>query len=484
MSSSFQFKTTPYEHQSMVFDRIKDERFYALFCEMGTGKSKMAIDYGCYKAYTGEIEHIFIIAPKGIYMNWVRKEIPVHCGLNYVVFSNKGRKIEKVAEVGEKPDVTFYVINTESFSQAATARVMSELINKFGNRALVILDESTTIKNPKSNRTKNLLNLTKYTKHRLILSGFSVVNSPLDVYSQMAFLHPGILGFKSFFAFRNRYAQMQQVILGNRRFNKVTGYQNLEELQAKLKPYSIKLKKEDCLDLPPKTYIEREFELGKEQKTYYDQMQDMLMVFTSEEDNADPIAEVNNVLAKMIKLKQLSCGYVQDDEGIIHKIGEKNARLDALMSALEETSGKVIIWSDLVPAIEDIYEAIAKEYGANTVAAYYGKTKDSERPELCAKFQDPDSELRFMIVNPATGAWGLTLTESSTCIYYTNSYNLEHRVQSEDRIHRIGQKSEFVNYIDLVGKGTLDRKIAKALKEKKNLEKLLMSGDYRQWLLD
>lgn len=152
------------------------------------------------------------------------------------------------------------------------------------------------------------------------------------------------------------------------------------------------------------------------------------------------------------------------------------------MEVLEETSGKVVIWATFTHNILQIREAIAKEYGEDSVACYYGATETEERTNIVRTFQDPDSPLRFFIGQPKTGGYGITLTAASTMVYFSNSYDLEIRLQSEDRIHRIGQPNH-CTYIDFVTPGTVDEKILKALRAKIDIAGEVLGEQGKEWLL-
>jgi SNF2 family DNA or RNA helicase len=156
--------------------------------------------------------------------------------------------------------------------------------------------------------------------------------------------------------------------------------------------------------------------------------------------------------------------------------------MDELLSVVEETSDKVIIWANYRHDIEAIKLALAKEYGMNAVGTYYGDTDDEERRRVVREFQDPDSELRFFVGNPRTGGYGLTLTAANTVVYYSNSFDLEVRLQSEDRAHRIGQ-TKSVTYVDLMVPGTVDEKIVKALRSKIDIANEVLGEEMKDWLI-
>jgi SNF2 family DNA or RNA helicase len=181
-----------------------------------------------------------------------------------------------------------------------------------------------------------------------------------------------------------------------------------------------------------------------------------------------------------MRLHQIVCGHVKLDNGEVIEL--PNNRIGELLSVVEETDGKIIIWANYRHDIEAIKLALSKEYGMNSVGMYYGDTPDDERKRVLEEFQKPDSEMRFFVGNPSTGGYGLTLTAAQTMVYYSNSFDLEKRLQSEDRAHRIGQTKN-VTYIDLIAVGTVDEKIVKALRDKIDIATQVMGEDFKQWLI-
>ncbi len=192
------------------------------------------------------------------------------------------------------------------------------------------------------------------------------------------------------------------------------------------------------------------------------------------------IVSTVNALTQIMRLHQIVCGHVKLDDGTVVEL--PNKRMDELLAIVEETDGKIIIWANYRHDIEAIKLALAKEYGMNSVATYYGDTESEERQRIVNDFQKPDSELRFFVGNPSTGGYGLTLTAASTMVYYSNSFDLEKRLQSEDRAHRIGQTKN-VTYIDLIAVGTVDEKIVKALRAKIDIATQVLGEEIKAWLI-
>jgi SNF2 family DNA or RNA helicase len=305
------------------------------------------------------------------------------------------------------------------------------------------------------------------------MTGSPITKNPLDLYTQCEFLDPWLLDFSSYYAFRNRYAEMKTMHVHGRSIQVVDKFQNLGELSDTVKQFSYRVLKEDCLDLPPKVFIKRHVALTPEQKKVYEQMKKAAMAVLN-----GKVTTTMTVLTQLMRLHQITCGYVTADDGTVQAV-ESN-RLNELMSILEDTDGKVIIWANYQTSVSDIMKALTKKYGANSFVHYYGLTPQEDRQDNIRKFQN-NPECRFIIGTPQTGGYGITLTQANTVIYYSNSYDLEKRLQSEDRAHRIGQKKT-VTYIDLISEDTVDEKIVKALRDKINIASEVMGEELKDWI--
>ena len=221
-------------------------------------------------------------------------------------------------------------------------------------------------------------------------------------------------------------------------------------------------------------YTRREVELTDEQKNLYRQMSKLALAQLQD----GSLVSTNNVLTQIMRLQQICCGFIKNDDDLISEV--KSNRLQELVNVCEETDGKVIIWASYVHDIEKICEMLTKEYGANSFGAFYGATPQDERQEIVDTFQDPNSPMRFFVGNSRTGGFGITLTEANTVVYYSNNYDLEIRLQSEDRAHRIGQKNN-VTYVDLVSPKTIDDKILTALQNKQNIANVVLGEEIKEW---
>ena len=475
----YKFKTEPYAHQLSALEKSWDKKVYAYFMEMGTGKSKVLVDNMAILYDKGKINGALIIAPKGVYRNWYSQEIPNHLAshIDYktvlwtaLTSKTKDKEYQQLFKVDL--DLHILIMNVEAFSTKKGLEFATRFLNC--HNSLVAVDESTTIKTPTAKRTKAILALGKLAKYRRILTGSPVTKSPLDLYTQCGFLNEELLGFGSYYSFRNRYAVMRNANFGGRRVQLIAGYQRLDELAKILKPFSDRVLKEDCLDLPEKTYIEREVELTSEQLQTYSTMKAAALASLKGKRATAP-----HVLTQLMRLHQITCGHLKNDDDTITEL--KSNRVSSLLDLLEEVEGKVIIWANYVYDIKHIVAAIAKKYGEDSIVQYYGAIPSEMRQKYIETFQDPESKARFFVGNPQTGGYGITLTAANTVVYYSNGYDLEKRLQSEDRAHRIGQK-QAVTYVDLITPKTVDEKIRKALRKKINIATEIMGEELREWI--
>ena len=479
----YKFKTEPFDHQRKALEDSWAAAFYALFMEMGTGKSKVAIDTigALYKS--NKIKAALILAPKGVYDNWVKGEIPTHLPddidrqvVRWVPSSTKKHQ-EDMHEIvyGEGDGLKIFVMNIEALSTPRGTKAAYFFLKENPDNIMVV-DESTTIKNRKATRTKNVMMLADEAKYRRILTGSPVTKSPMDLYSQCAVLSPKALGFNSYYAFQNRYALVQKRKMGTRAFQEIVGYRRLDELNSKLDRFSNRILKEDCLDLPDKMYIRRDVALTDEQKRVYLQMKKLAL---AKLENGE-LATTASVLTQIMRLQQICCGFLQPDEGEIQVLD--NNRLKELLEITDELQGKAIIWASYTHDIQQIASALRDRFGPEAVATYFGDTPQDERQAIVERFQDKENPLRFFVGQPRTGGYGITLTAANTTVYYSNSYDLEIRLQSEDRAHRIGQRNK-VTYIDLVSPETIDEKILIALRGKIDLAGKVLGEEAKNWLL-
>jgi SNF2 family DNA or RNA helicase len=474
----YKFKTKPYAHQLTALEKSWNKENFAYFMEMGTGKTKVLIDNLAMLYDKGKIDGALIVAPKGVVKTWYEQELPTHLPDHIENVSvlwqpniTKGQqeKLDSLFEIDSA--IHILVMNVEALSTEKGVKFATKFINS--HKTLMAIDESTTIKTPTARRTKNIIKIGLNAKYKRIMTGSPITKNPLDLYTQCEFLDPWLLDFASYYAFRNRYAEMKTMHIRGRSIQVVDKFQNLGELSDIVKQFSYRVLKEDCLDLPPKVFIKRHVTLTSDQKRIYEQMKEQALAVLN-----GKVTTTMTVLTQLMRLHQITCGYVTADDGTTQHV-ESN-RLNELMSILEDTDGKVIIWANYQLSVGEIIQEITKVYGPDSYVHYYGLTPQEDRQDFIRKFQN-DPKCRFIIGTPQTGGYGITLTEANTVVYYSNGYDLEKRLQSEDRAHRIGQKKT-VTYIDLIAEDTIDEKIVEALRKKIDIASQVMGEELKDWI--
>jgi len=475
---NYKFKTKPYKHQLTALEKSWNKETYAYFMEMGTGKTKVLIDNMAMLYDKGKIDGALIVAPKGVVKTWYEQELPTHLPDHIEnvsvlwqpnITKTQQEKLESLFQTGTSLHIL--VMNVEAFSTEKGMKFAGKFLNS--HKVLMAIDESTTIKTPTAKRTKNIIKLGNYSKYRRIMTGSPVTKNPLDLYTQCEFLDPFLLNHSSYYSFRNRYAQMKTMHVRGRSIQVVHAFQNLAELSEKLQGFSYRVLKEDCLDLPPKNFTKRHIVLTSEQRKIYEQMKKQAIATLN-----GKVTSTVTVLTQLMRLQQITCGHFTADDGSTQLI--PNNRITELMSVLEETEGKAIIWANYQRDITSIIESIVKVYGPGSVVDYYGLTPQEERQDNIKQFQNND-ECRFIVGTPQTGGYGITLTQANTVIYYSNGYDLEKRLQSEDRAHRIGQ-TKSVTYVDILCENTIDEKIQKALRNKINIASEVLGEELKKWI--
>jgi SNF2 family DNA or RNA helicase len=476
----FKLATEPMKHQVTAWQEMTERSFYALFMEMGTGKTKVIIDDIAFQWISGLIDGVIIFAPKGLYRNW-EPEIQLHMSpeVNYRMYtysaSQKNRKhIDALTQITQRPvDGTLDILNINIESVITQGGKTSILDFMNNHNVYAVIDESTSIKNPKAKKTKFMMAISRGFEFKRIMSGTPMTHGPMDLFSQCEFLKRGLLGFASYTSYRAYYARLETVILGTRRFQQIVGYQNLDVLGKDIQKFSYRVTKKECLDLPEKIYEQVVVEHTPEQARIYNQLKDEFLL---EFDQGE--ITVTNALTMIIRLQQINEGYLPLDDG--QGIREfPSRRAETIIDMIKEFGiQKALVWCAFQYDVEFLAERL-KDADIGYVT-YYGKTSDRDRQKAIESFKN-DPKVTLFIGTPDTGGKGLTLTEANYVFYMSRGYNLEHRLQSEDRAHRIGQKNN-VTYIDLVTPGTVDERILENLKAKKDVAKFVID-DIRDLLL-
>jgi SNF2 family DNA or RNA helicase len=456
--SDFKFKTKPFAHQLKVFMESRRKRNFALLMEQGTGKTKVALDTAAYLYLNGKIDTLVVIAPNGVHRNWVNKEVPIHMACDYkaTFYSAQMKKTQQEnfdAVLEYKDGLRIFSFNVEAFTSTVAQKAMMKVLKN--NKVMMVVDESSKIKTPGAKRTKLITFFGRSAVCRRILTGTPVTKGPEDLFAQFKFLNPDILGFTAFYKFRARYC-----IMGGFENRQIVAYQNTEELTEKVKQSSYRVLKKDCLDLPAKIYQRHYVSMSKAQEKLYNEIKrDFITELNGNEIQAP------EAITRLLRLQQILCGWFPTEHSI-EPIDKINLRLKGLEEVLSNITGKVIIWARFRADLK----AIEGLLGSQAVS-YHGGVSDDDREEAVSRFQN-DDKVRYFISNPQAGGTGLTLTAAEYAIYYSNSFDLEQRLQSEDRCHRIGTTGN-VTYIDIECQKSIDTKIIKALRDKKNLADII-----------
>jgi len=451
------YKTKPYAHQSRALDISVWQKNFALLMDMGTGKTKVAID----TAVNLPVNLAVVFCPKVCQTNWMG-EIQIHSDARPYLWKatlTAKKKADIIASMTyhRQKGLVFLVINYEALLTKAGA-VLFDVVDE---KTILILDESTRIKTPSAKRTKAIIELGKQAGYKRILTGLPIPNSPLDFYAQFNFLDKNIIGQPSWTAFRREYAKLMLDDFNGRKFYKVVGYRNIPRLMSIVARHSFRVIKEECLDLPEKVYQTIQLDLSDTQGRLYQQMKEDLLIEVKGRSFAAPV-----VLTKLLRLQQITGGFLKDgdDPAVVFKT---NPKLEALKNLVEDTGKQIIVWCRFVKEVHMVLAAVDG-------VAHVGEMKAYDRQDAIDGFRA--GKYRVLVATASSCGIGINLVNCDTVVYYSNSFNLEERLQSEDRCHRIGQVNK-VTYIDLICEDTIDVKIKEALDSKLSFSKLLQSND-------
>lgn len=490
----YEEKTKSYEHQLRARDKARGRDGFAYLMEMGTGKTKCAIDELSEDFQNGDVEQALILAPNGVYSNWALREIPTHMpddvrDETFVhLWDGGGTKRERdtISDMMRETDANCILnMNLEAIGSSDKAWTLA---NDFVKRrpTAIIVDESTRIKNPDTILTKSLMRFAGNSAKRRILTGYPNPNSPMDLFSQMDFAVPGSLG-TNYYSFRHKYAVTKEMVIGMKTLrdgrvvpNKtkiIVAYQNQGELARRLERHSFRALKKDCLDLPPENYHPpRKVEMTNEQWRAYREMVD---VCTTELAGSKYVT-ATLIITQLLRLHQIVCGFVTTDDR--EEVPIKNKRLKAMEEHVEEWCGRPgIVWCNYQFNVREVTQKLGEMFGPKKVVGYHGGLSQRECDINLDRFQK-HGDADYIVATPAKGGFGVTMTRAADDLFYSNTENLEHRLQSEARTHRSGQKNP-VNHGDLVCEGTVDWKIMNSLREKIDLATVVLGDGYQRWVI-
>ena len=455
------FKTEPYDHQRFIFNASKDFTDFALLMEQGTGKSHVAINTAAWLYNRKHINAMVIIAPKGVHAQWLNEQIPLHMPddipVAYALWvSNLPSHCKTMFDTVDMWDgLKIYSFNIDAVNMDRGYERLKKCLKE--NKCLLICDESSRIKTPGAKRTKRLIRLSQLAEYRRILTGTPITTGIQNLYSQFKFLSPWILGHNAYEHFKNEY-----IIFGGFENREIIGYKNTDKLLDKIAPFSYRITKKECLDLPDKIYVQRQFELTVIERTAYDDMKTAMRAIIEDEE-----ITVDLVIVQLIRLQQIASGI----NPITGKMFGHPSRLEVLRQELDEIDDQVVLWSRFVPeldALEKMFEGVGIRYGGN----------DTKRTAALNGFET--GRYKYFIANPQSAGLGLNLAHCSNVIYVSNSFSLEQRMQSEDRTHRIGT-TKHVRYVDLTAIYTIDKHIQGTLAARKNIADMTLA-ELQSWL--
>lgn len=491
---TYEYKSTPFKHQAETFELSRDMASYGILWEQGCGKTKPTIDTAAYLYEKGEIDAVIVVAPSGVHRNWLSDELPAHLP-DRVARVSKAHvwDTKKARNVGVTKDrdqllkhkgLAWLLLSYDGAVTDLAKKYLWKFLRQ--RRCLYVLDEGHNIKTPSAQRTKALVASGRYAPYRRLLTGTPVAQGPFDLYSQLKFLDEDLWkrheldSFRTFkFHFGDWFtrAECEKELGYDPGYDKLIEYKNLDELSDILKSVSSRVTKDEVLDLPPKLYSTRYYELDPEQAALYETLRDE---YEAElEDGA--MIDGNLAIVRLLRLQQIIAGYAytDDEDEPIRLIGKRNPLMDQVEEAAEGLTHPAIIWGRFRKDIDQIMERLGDK-----AVRYDGTMNDDECERSKMAFQAGDAQ--FFVGNPQKGGTGLTLVQARTVMYATNSFKLVERLQSEDRAHRIGQEHP-VNYIDFEGRlpggtQTVARHIIKALRRKFDIAARITGDTLREWL--
>lgn len=484
-----------WSHQRRGLDLLRGREAFALLMAMRTGKTPLTLaDFGRLEL-SGDAQDLLIVAPAGVYETWntaFEEHLSGDLRRRLRTFtwsaSDRGKK-RRAAELDEfmyEDGPRALLMNVEAFSGTDRARELA-MTFLYSRRSYCVVDESTRIKGPDAERAKFVVEeLGPRADWRRILSGLPTPRSPLDAYMQFKFLDEDILGFKSWYGMRARHAIMRPMAVNRlvfdgpdnapRRYQReaMVAFRDVEDVHAKIAPYSYRVLLSDCYDLPPKMYSFRDVEWHPKQRRIYESLRDHAIAELDEQHHVT----VQQVLTQMLRLHQVLCGHTRDDEtGQVYPIEEYRTR--ELLDLLEEHDGKTVIWCAYDYNVRALSEAISRRFD-EPVARFWGGNRRTREEE--EKMFQTDPRCRHMVATAAAGSMGRQWSVADLTVYHSNTQKLEDREQSEERT-QLFEKSRSSGYVDLRIPGTVDDRYIRTLRNRMDLAATVTGDAYREWII-
>lgn len=494
MESQSDMRTPAWAHQRAAFERSRDAAAFALLFEQRCGKTRVVLETAAHLFRRGAVDGLLVLCPNGLQRVWL-DQAAEHYAPTFphrgVAYRSTAAALRASAELLAFPGLALLAVNVEALISPRARRLVETFLER--RRCLLALDESDVCKSPGAKRTRIVATLARRAPYRRILTGTPVAEGPLDAYSQFKILDPALLGFTSYYAFRARYARFEDGYdpRAGRRFPKLVGYQNVDELQAKIAAASVRVTRAEVSDAPPKVYGKRYFELTPRQRVVYDALRDR---YVAELASGARIA-APNVLARYVRLQQVSSNIAVSDGALCTAcdglgcdacdglgatptvVGpvdpERNPRLEAALEAVATSPGPHIVWCRFDADVDAVVRA------SPGAVRYDGRVNDRDRAAAVAAFREGRASV--FVSKPSAGGRGLPLEVASTIINVSHYFSLRLRLQSEDRAEALG-KSLATGVVDVVGEGTVDERVVAALRAKRTLSDLITGDDPREWI--
>jgi SNF2 family DNA or RNA helicase len=412
----FSMISSPYPHQIPAIEKLSRPRVGAAFMEMGTGKTFVALNL--VHSRQSRINRVIIYCPVSGKETWyeeIRKHTDVRpCDICLFDERTNIRSVPRSA--------SWLVIGIESMS--SSDRVALAAHDLTTSETFVIADEGSYIKGHRARRTQRITRYSEDSRYRLLLNGTPISQGYEDLYAQMNFLSPKILGYGSFYSFAANHLEYSEKYKGL-----VVRAHNTSWLAAKMNPYIYQITKEEAgLNLPPKLYDSRYFPLAREQREAYEQAKYEILMDAEEVDSYV-------IFHLFTVLQQIASGFWKRDGCLLEF---PHRRVEMLLDYMEDVGDqeKVIIWTKFRHSVRQITEELAGKYGRDSVAQYYGDLNEKERAAELARWR---REARFIVATMETGGHVQTWNEAAYSLFYENEFKYANRLQAEDRNHRIGQ---------------------------------------------
>ncbi len=439
---------------------------FGLLFEMGCGKTLTAIAIMGALYCQHKITRVLVVAPSSVCSVWPH-DLAAFAAFPYevrVLLGEKKQRLEVLHSLTDYPNTANRLLVAVINYEATHREGIFEALDGYA-ADLIVCDESQRIKNPRAAQSRAVQMLGDRAAWRLILSGTPVQNSAIDLYSQYRFLDPGVFG-ANFYAFRNRYCQM-----GGYGGHEVVGYQHMDELTRKEHSIALRVTKAECLDLPGQTFVRRYVQLEPSARRLYAQI---ARASCAELENGEHVT-ASIVLTKLLRLMQLTGGFVQADGGDRPR-SAGSAKLDALADILEdyvqEAGQKLVVFARFRPEIAAICQLL--EQRGIRYGRIDGEVPMDQRGAIVETFQQ-DPGVKVFVAQIQTAGLGITLHAASAAVFYSLDFNYANYAQALARIHRIGQ-AQPVTYIHLLAEHTVDDQVLDALERKEDLARTIVDG--------